>query len=62
MQCYQVTIELKEGGTKPVVFMADNPEHAKLRASFAYFEEGWAADAELMDEEKWIRFRSCEQN
>lgn len=62
MQSYQVTINLNEGGTKPVVFVADNAEHAKIRALFVYFEEGEIGDAELMDEDKWISFRNSNQN
>jgi hypothetical protein len=62
MQTYQVTINLNEGGTKPVVFMADNAEHAKLRALYVYFEEGDIGDAELMDEDKWTSFRNFEHN
>jgi hypothetical protein len=58
MQCYQVSINLNEGGTKPVVFVADNAEHAKIRALFVYFEEGEIGDAELMDEDKWISFKN----
>ncbi|MBK3477673.1 MULTISPECIES: hypothetical protein [Pseudomonas] len=61
MQSYQVTINLNEGGTKPVVFVADNAEHAKLRASFVYFEEGEIGDAELMDEEKWTSFKNLKK-
>ena len=61
MQSYQVTINLNEGGTKPVVFVADNAEHAKLRASFVYFEEGEIGAAELMDEEKWTSFKNLKK-
>nr|WP_172689313.1 hypothetical protein [Pseudomonas fluorescens]ARJ57916.1 hypothetical protein [Pseudomonas fluorescens] len=62
MQCYQVSINLNEGGTKPVVFVADNAEHAKIRALFVYFEEGEIGDAELMDEDKWISFKNSNHN
>lgn len=62
MQSYQVTINLNEGGTKPVVFVADNAEHAKTRALFVYFQEGEIGDAELMDEDKWISFKNSNHN
>lgn len=62
MQCYQVSINLNESGTKPVVFVADNAEHAKIRALFVYFEEGEIGDAELMDEDKWISFKNSNHN
>jgi len=60
VQSYQVTINLNDGGTKPVAFVADNAEHAKLLASFVYFEEGRIGNAELMDEEMWTNFMNFE--
>lgn len=61
MQSYQVNIDLKEGGTKPVVFVAENEVQARVLAASVYSSEGTIGDAVLMDDAKMSSFMKSNQ-